>query len=1188
MIFNKRKSIFIIVTTTSLMCFASDKETKGLLPEIKIGNIESENENRAYTSEMMITRAETKALESLTALLLKKKGSSEEPYLLYRLAELHMKRSKSGRFFDMQRDMKSAFPIPAESSAANIRKAILIYNKLITDFPKFQDMDSVIFNNAFANQQIGLSNVSIHLYKELLERFKNSPLTPDARIALGELLYNQQNFKGAIEHFVALEAFPESRVYSYGMYKAAWTYYNLQSNDEAVKRLISVIRKTPPIQSGQTPTNKHNLRKEALRDLCIFIGETYSPSQIYPFFEGLTTQEELAQSMLDMGKLYISHSKFKDMSIFVNAYLKEQTLGSSAVKLTMLMVEANENLKARDSVIENLDYASELCSQKSKWRNANSPDEIKESCDERFRRDSLEIASKWWDIWLKNKQHKEFSLLTEKVFAIILKNDDPLKPDLKTRYAYAELLFQQEKYSSAAIEYKKAAQTVDLKQKHDADYGVLFSLEKALEKDPNNSDLKFKRMEAAQYYVLTHPTGENYLPVQFKIALLQYESQSYTDSFNLLTALLTKNPPAQIKIKCQDLVLDILNIQKNYKEIRTLSRKILSEKNLTAERTSLLTKIGVESHFSEIQVLAASGKTKDAIKELQDFIQKNPKSELTEKAWLQTLSIQLSESKDMDAAETALKFAAEYPANPKSIEAMKETSQIYTQSGQFNRAIQVYEKLILLDSKNKSSYLKSLIDLSIMERQYAKSKTLLEQQLKVSSKNDANDIIIKLLELASAEKDQKFITELENKILQIGLEPQTTQIMIRKAQSYLDAKNLSAAFELSLKANSRNSKQEIRAPARLIQAQILEIEHLNQSVKTKLDRLPLVLGMKTEKFDKAHTAYFSAAKMAGDADIKILAMEGLDRIYIDYINSIQNAVITDTLTAEENTSLRLELSKIVEPMKNRQLENEAQLKLVRESARVGTTNKFNGLLANETAKPSIEYPAANQVPPLLEDAKLQELALARKTDLLEKSALVLFDNKSLRHQALTALSVVAEQRNQLDKALWLAEQSINEKKSLEYAYLQRARIVYLIDNKIQNSIGDFQKAEVLKKSSSVLSSILGISSFSSGNTAEALEYFSFAKKEDTIKLEIGSIISEAFALKGDPDKALSVIKEHLKVNSSNVNFLLQEAHVLETYKTSPAPALESYAKALKVSKNKQETAWLEEKIKYLKTVILKQ
>ncbi len=96
-----KRSTLISILMIGLMpgaAFAVDKNTKGLIPEVRIGTgSEAENEQKAFSSEIMITRSENKAIESLQGILKKKKGSREEADLWYRLAELYLRRPKAGR-----------------------------------------------------------------------------------------------------------------------------------------------------------------------------------------------------------------------------------------------------------------------------------------------------------------------------------------------------------------------------------------------------------------------------------------------------------------------------------------------------------------------------------------------------------------------------------------------------------------------------------------------------------------------------------------------------------------------------------------------------------------------------------------------------------------------------------------------------------------------------------------------------------------------------------------------------------------------------------------------------------------------------------------------------------------------------------------------------------------------------------
>ena len=75
-----------------------------------------------------------------------------------------------------------------------------------------------------------------------------------------------------------------------------------------------------------------------------------------------------------------------------------------------------------------------------------------------------------------------FGILVGILFEILLSQEDISLPDSVSRYAYAELLFQQEKFESAGANYEEVSQNkkIDKTKQHDALYGALFSLEKQM------------------------------------------------------------------------------------------------------------------------------------------------------------------------------------------------------------------------------------------------------------------------------------------------------------------------------------------------------------------------------------------------------------------------------------------------------------------------------------------------------------------------------------------------------------------------------------------------------------------------------------------------------------------------------------------------------------------------------------
>ncbi len=923
------KLVTLLVLFFSLSVLAKKKDDRGLLPELNTqSSSEKETESQSLKSEVMISKTENKAIEALQNIIKKKKGTPQEADMLNRLAELYMRKSKSGRFFDLQRqDNKkqiSSFPVAQEKGADWLNKAIKAYNQILTQFPKFSDTDSVLFNSAFAYQQINQKKNSETNYKALIDRFPNSQLLPDSLLALGELLYDQGRFNDAKIYFERIEGFPDSRVYVYGLYKLGWTYYNLKNSSDATKKLKLVIEKNPP-DKETTNRKGYYLRKEAIRDLVLFIGEVYRAEDLYGFFKPIVTIDELGPVFFDMAKLYDSYSKLKDIHLFLNEFIKKEPNNLYVVKSHILMAETYETLKKREQVISELSFSGDLCTVGSDWRVHQTPEAINDVCQVEFKRSSLDLAKRWWEIWQKNKTHKEFSLLTETILKLIIKNEDSTAPDLKTRTILAELQFQIEKFDEAAENYYYVAtNSKDKKETHDSLYASLYSIEKSMEQKPSN-DKKIQRKQRAIEYYTKFPDGEHFFPVGLKVAVTYYEEKNFEESLKVLAITEKTKTDSTVRTKSQDLILDIYNIQKRYAELKDLSLAYLKESK-EENRTKSLTKINEESHFSEIQVKNLQLKPLDQTQNLVSYFESHKGSELGQRALLDALKIFLEKKSLNNFVKSAEELLKIYPAYDKKTNLVKDLVNSYTDLTNFKKAAEWSLRLASLEKDKKSIYTENAADLILLDGQSKDARLLYQQLLSDSSKEKRIQLFSKIKSTLDLAKDQKEIVKINNIILDLNIEPFATDVLTEKATQLYDKKDFKNAFELTMKILKRDSPSENRAKARFIQGRILETEFVSQSLKTtKEDRLGLLIQLKTERLEKAQTAYLGVTKMSTSADLVKSSFEAVDRCYGHYIESLTTMPFPESLSAIDQESLRSEIEKVLGPIEEKRKENLAAL-----------------------------------------------------------------------------------------------------------------------------------------------------------------------------------------------------------------------------------------------------------------------
>lgn len=1201
----------------------SSGEGKGLLPEVRIGEggTEVENDKKALTSEIMITRSENKAIESLQALIKQRKpGSAGLADLYYRLAELYMRRSKSGRFFDMNQNnpvvKMSSFPVPNERGSEAIKRAIGVYTRIEKEFPNFKDMDAVLFNNAFAHQQVGKAHEASVLFTRLVEKFPRSPLIADGTVALGELLYDQGKFGPALEQFLKIEKMPKSRVYSYGMYKAAWSYYNLKESDNGVKKLIQVVKNTPALREGEVPSNRHGLRKEALRDLTIFIGDSHPADKLYSFFSEICEESEIGNAMIDLAKLYESHSRQKEMGLFLNEFIEKNPTSPLVVKARLYLVSAHEDLKQRDKVVVQLQATSETCKVDSLWRSAQKPEDAAEACDKDYRRESLEIAKKWWEIWLKNKQNVAFSDLTQKSFRLILENEDPSKPDLKTHFALGELLFQVGKLDEASKEYKFVGDRAqEPLMQHDANYGALYSIEKSLDKakdkDPTKEAL---RKELAMNYLTKHPTGKHAQNVRFKLGHIAYEESNFPEAEKWLRPIAETGKEPDLKKKAEDLILDMLNLRKDYAGLQKFSKKIIST-NTSDDRKKGMTKILEESHFAEIQEFAKGADASAAARKLLDFAKEHESSPLAKDSLWQALSLLYANGRPFEGAELSLQYAKKYPDDKRTLDGLKDAAKSYAEIGQLLKAAETLKIIAGIDKKHVNTHMELAADFLRLEGRTKESRDIYNVLLQGVDVKNQPRMISKIMLTYGNNTTHPEYQKLQEKILAINMEPYATQILNDRAEKLLLEGKKTAAFDISRKIMARNISSEEKAPACLVQAQILESELVSQSVKARIEKFAMVLEMKTEKLNKAQTAYVNVLSLSKEEKIVRKALAGLDRCYANYISSLQNMPMPGGLQEAERSAVKEALAKLTQPIQGKKADNEQRLKtLVVARATDGKNRDYSEMNPEATIAPAVNYPAPGAFEAYLtsrtdmgpvrvtkanakvcvrsfatKDAKIQSILemanncyVSKQYDVTEKLALELAKFKETQVLGLYYLSVAADARDQKEKALWIANEILKAQPENALATYQKGRLVYQLED-INAAIPFFAKVVDMNMDSSEIATFSAVKSYTEKDFIASTENFSKLSGDQVYNYNVGPLFSEAWAQRGETQKALQLIAELSAKKKDNVEILLQQAHLIESYKsTEIATAQQIYERVGKITTKADLKEWIGKKLTYLK------
>lgn len=898
------------------------------------------NEMRALKLEMMVSSSEKKALKQLNYLITKYKGTAMEPGLWFRKAELYMRRAKTDRFFSIHRESSKLvrlLPKVAKraSTKRNLRKAVNTYDHIQRKFPRYIKLDLVYFNNAFARQQLKQDKTAENLYRRMLREFPDSPLVAETYLALGEMYFQQNKFKKAIQSYENIKKYPESRIYPYGRYKLGWAYYNLGWNQKALTELEIVVN-----LASKKPENQLNLKREALGDMVLFYSDVLPASKAVNYFRKYAGDNEAGTFLLGLARLYQRHSKFKELETVLTNMIADMPYSAQTPMAYRDLVEAFEAARNRTKAVNHLQDMHRICAKDSSWTTENinkheknilaykqTPEKYYKPnmpvCQKILDRLTSNLGLKWDRMSKKNKTYPVFAKSAEIAYKLYLERGLGKKKTNSLRYSLSELLFRQKKYREASQQYFLTAESAkEKKRKHDASYSAIFSLQKAVKDKWKNKEDELEYVRLSSFYIDNNPNGKYVENVEFKRGFIIYENARYDEAAPYLKNLGTKYANKTQGKKAQDLYLDILNIKKDYTGIKNYASNLLKlEKDGT--RKESLKSIYQQAYFSEVQTFEKAGEKLKAIESYQKFAKRNKKSELAHKAWWN--SIQLLQKQDLPGrlAQDSYKFTQMFPSSSLVKDALVIAAKNYESTGLIEEALLVCKQLKKKDKENYFKWLALEAEYEYIQGDLQKSEKLFIRLAESKYTKKKDRFTKRLLSIASLEKkNQDLYRSRMLKISHLNVFPSAATALAELAAIAYKNKNYPKSFKTAsavLKNKKVANKMDL-AHARYIQGLILAKEFYAQSVKSsKPERIAMVLAIKTEKLDKAQRA-LQATINYNYPVYGVLALEEMASLYGHYSQAVRSMKLPKSIPEKEAQAFYQEMENLAIPMEEKEVE----------------------------------------------------------------------------------------------------------------------------------------------------------------------------------------------------------------------------------------------------------------------------
>ncbi len=624
------------------------------------------------------------AIEELKKLI-PKAPTERKSEMIFRLAELYWEKSKYRYSLEME-EFERAYADWNEAGSVGeppkrdgfireselIKKnALALYERVLTEYPTYERNDEVLFYLGYNEYEAGNQKQAVNHYWTLIKQFPNSRFVPDAYLQLGEHFFGTNSLVKARTAFERALATDEGRVANYARYKLAWCDYNVQEYAAGIQKLKSVI------DASETASDQRSvqLKSEALRDLARFFSYVDEVDTAFDYFKKKGGEDIASRYTAQLAGLFHGQGKW-DLEISTYRLLLDKyPKGDRAPVYQASIVEAYGKKNDRESVRREVERLVDLYRPGTPWYKAQQAkgeggqlalDRAFDLTETRLR----EMVTEYHRDAQKRKDVETYQLARD-IYAKYLDAFPDTESSYQMRYFYGEVLWALDEWKRAAEVYKEVALTptsekADGKFAREAAYNQILAWEQVaktgqdagdptakkkitekkdkgrtdsrqitrvqlagLEKDKSYEPepippLELNLSAACDLYFDIADRKDPDLPaIKFKAAFLYYKHNQFVEAAKRYFEIIENWPKDALSKKAANLILDSLNVQKQWDELAKYAASFRDNERLAggdakfkAEVQELLegaTYLSIQTAEEEARKIADAGAKEKAL-----------------------------------------------------------------------------------------------------------------------------------------------------------------------------------------------------------------------------------------------------------------------------------------------------------------------------------------------------------------------------------------------------------------------------------------------------------------------------------------------------------------------------------------------------------------------------------------------
>ena len=356
----------ILLALLLLLCACQSIGGKDTIAKLRTTQIEIKEEK--------IEGGFEKAMQGYQHFLEEAPGSALAPEAIRRLADLKVEReygllsgdTKAERRVTStslptpERAAQSSVPAPAQDPAisraagglaegaddlnrAGALEAVVLYKKLLNDYPTYERNDQVLYQMSRAYEELGRVDEAMQVMNRLVREYPKSRYIDEVQFRRAEYFFTRRHLLDAEEAYGSIVTMGvSSSYYQLALYKLGWTFYKQELYDEALHRFIALLdyKVSLGYDFAQTADEQEKKRiDDTFRVVSLSFSNLGGANSVVEYFNrhGKRSYEDGVYS--NLGEFYFDKRRYADAAATYNAFVSRNPFHKVSPQFAMRVIE---------------------------------------------------------------------------------------------------------------------------------------------------------------------------------------------------------------------------------------------------------------------------------------------------------------------------------------------------------------------------------------------------------------------------------------------------------------------------------------------------------------------------------------------------------------------------------------------------------------------------------------------------------------------------------------------------------------------------------------------------------------------------------------------------------------------------------------------------------------------------------